>query len=200
MYGSLSASKTKGSLLFSSLYNKQIWTREYWKIYSKEYHNFLRSSDSAPRPPPFPSPISKLSLFLKSYDDREKAWPSINHSILSGIAYGPGWESCSQGYLVVPVTYMPPPSPPPPRHTHVTCTIAEITWLSLFTRCHDITYLMYPCQMYVNNRVRAIESNILVNFCLNWVSKLAQKSRTWELPKVCVVFKLWLFLRFRLFC
>ena len=51
-----------------------------------------------PRPPSFPSPVSKLSLFLslhvcrrsslpnggaKSYDS-ERAWSSINHSILSG--------------------------------------------------------------------------------------------------------------------
>jgi hypothetical protein len=69
---------------------------------------FLLSYDSAPRPSPYPSsPASKLSIFLslpvcrrsvlywrggggagdgrgaKSYD-REKAWPSINHSILPG--------------------------------------------------------------------------------------------------------------------
>jgi hypothetical protein len=38
---------------------------------------------------------------------------------------------------VVPVTYMPPPPPHPSDiHTHVTCTIAHITWLSLFTQCH----------------------------------------------------------------
>ncbi len=70
-----------------------------------ENQAFLRSYDSAPRPPPLPSPslVSKLSLFLslsvcrrsgevgsgrgggleaKAYD-REKTWPSINHSIVS---------------------------------------------------------------------------------------------------------------------
>ncbi len=68
-----------------------------------ENQAFLRLYDSAPRPPP--SPISKLSLFLSQSfcmspveltlwgggggghgaksNDREKAWSSINHSMLS---------------------------------------------------------------------------------------------------------------------
>ncbi len=72
---------------------------------------FLRSYDSSPRQPSSPptSPFHKLSLFLsifvchrlslltgewgegstrgtKSYD-REKSWPSLNHSILSGVTW-----------------------------------------------------------------------------------------------------------------
>jgi hypothetical protein len=63
---------------------------------------FLAVYDSAPRPPPPPPPVSNLPIFLSlpvcrrssllpgegggrgagSYD-REIAWPSINHSILS---------------------------------------------------------------------------------------------------------------------
>jgi hypothetical protein len=71
-----------------------------------------------PRYPP-PSPVSKLSLFLslpvfrqsslltrerewgegggqrtESYDGGERAWPSINHSILPALA-------CTQGKLLV---------------------------------------------------------------------------------------------------
>ncbi len=62
-------------------------------------------------PPPPPPPVSKLSLYLslplcrrsslltggggrgaKSYDDGEKAWPSINHSILSMRGFFTTWS------------------------------------------------------------------------------------------------------------
>jgi hypothetical protein len=70
-------------------------------IYRKP--SFLQSSDSAPCPPPSPLSVSKLSLFLSlpvcrqsrlltgeggrgaQFFDREKAWPSINHSVLSDV-------------------------------------------------------------------------------------------------------------------
>ncbi len=94
---------------------KSPWTQEYWNLFcdlnytseSNEYRTqaLLRSYDLAPRPPPPPSHVSKLSLFVSlpvycrsslltggggggvrgnQLYDGERAWAFINHSILSG--------------------------------------------------------------------------------------------------------------------
>ncbi len=86
-------------------------SREYLMII--EDRAFLRSYDSAPHPPHSPSPAAtclSFSVFqcvagraywrgrgwaksqtTKLYD-REKAWPSMNHSILSGATVQALWE------------------------------------------------------------------------------------------------------------
>ncbi len=71
--------------------------REYWMIFREQA--YLRSYVLAPRPPSPSSPASKLSLFLslpvhrrssfltrakrREWHDSKKAWPTINHSLLS---------------------------------------------------------------------------------------------------------------------
>ncbi len=77
--------------------------REYWMTYRGPSFLAVVWFGSSPTPPPHPSAVSKLSLFLLCVAGREggerevrggtelynrgKSWPSNNHSILSGFSF-----------------------------------------------------------------------------------------------------------------
>ncbi len=69
------------------------WTREYWMIYKKPGFLAVLWFGSSPTPPPHFPPLqwtSCLSFSVFLCVDSEKAWPCINHSILSELNH---WQT-----------------------------------------------------------------------------------------------------------